>query len=91
MTEMTQTTQLAPLTGSERVRRTRERKCKDIVFLSIEILPTERDALIRRGFLDKAHRDKKIEVRDALIAFLEGHLDPPPAWPLGEWKSQGSR
>jgi hypothetical protein len=44
MTEMTQTTQLAPLTGSERVRRTRERKCKDIVFLSIEILPTERDA-----------------------------------------------
>jgi hypothetical protein len=37
----------APLTGSERVRRTRERKRKDIVFLGIEILPTERNALIR--------------------------------------------
>jgi hypothetical protein len=84
-----QTTQLAPLTGSERVRRTRERKCKDVVLVAIEILPGERDKLIRMGLLGKAHRNDKIEVRDALIAFLETRLDPPPAWPLGSWSSNG--
>jgi hypothetical protein len=56
----------APLTGSERVRRTRERKRKDIVFLGIEILPTERNALIRIGLLDNADRNRKNEIREAL-------------------------
>jgi hypothetical protein len=33
-----------------------------------ELFEPRHEPLIRRGFLDKAHRDKKIEVRDALIA-----------------------
>jgi hypothetical protein len=85
-----QLSRLAPLTGSERVRRTRQRKCKDIVLVTIEILPSERDKLILLGLLDKAYRNNKIEVRDALITFLETRLDPPPAWPLGEWHSNGA-
>ena len=74
----------APLTGSERVRRTRERRRKDIVFLGIEILPTERDALIRIGLLDKADRNHKKAVQKALYRFFESHLDPetpPPTSP----------
>jgi hypothetical protein len=39
-----------PLTGSERVALSRKRKRKDIVFVGIEIMPSERDALIRIGF-----------------------------------------
>jgi hypothetical protein len=64
----------APLTGSQRVALSRRRKRKDIVFLGIEVLPTERDALIRTGLLSKAHRNDKKAVREALCAFLEGHL-----------------
>jgi hypothetical protein len=48
----------APLTGSERVRRARERKRDDIVFLGIEILPTERNALIRMGLKRCAQRQE---------------------------------
>jgi len=66
----------APLTGSQRVRRTRERKRKDIVFVGIEVLPTERDALIRIGLLNKAGRNNKIAVRDALYGYFEKYLDP---------------
>jgi hypothetical protein len=39
----------APLTGSQRVALSRRRKRKEIVFIGIEILPTERAALIRIG------------------------------------------
>ena len=56
----------APLTPSQRVALSRRRKRKDIVFVGIEILPTERDALIRMGLLNKADRNSKIAVRDAL-------------------------
>jgi hypothetical protein len=86
-----QLSRLVPLTGSERVRRTRARMAKDIMFLGIEVMPSERTKLIRLGLLDNAHRNNKVEVRDAIYAFFEKNLDPPPAWPLGEWKSQGSR
>jgi hypothetical protein len=72
----------APLTGSQRVRRTRERKRKDIVFLGIEILPTERNALIRIGLLDKADRNNKKAVRNALYAFFERYLDPEMPLPI---------
>ena len=65
-----------PLTGSQRVRRVRERKRKDIIFLGIEILPTERDALIRIGLLNQADRNDKLAVLDAVYAFFERHLDP---------------
>jgi hypothetical protein len=89
-----QLSRLAPLTGSERVRRTRDRKGKDILLVGIELLPTERDKLIRLGFLHKAHRSNRVEVRDAIYMFLEKFLDPPPPsrteWPLGEWRSNGS-
>jgi hypothetical protein len=71
-----------PLTGSQRVRRVRERKRKDIIFLGIEILPTERNALIRIGLLNKADRNDKIAVRDALYAYFERHLDSEA---LPEW------
>jgi hypothetical protein len=69
-----------PLTGSQRVKLARRRKRKDIVFLGIEVLPTERDALIRMGFLNNVARNDKAAVRNALYAFLESHLDPerPP-------------
>jgi hypothetical protein len=59
----------APLTGSQRVALSRRRKRKDIVFLGIEVLPTERDALIRMGLLNKAQRNDKKAVRDALYEF----------------------
>ena len=70
-----------PLTGSQRVKLARRRKSKDIVFIGIEILPTERDALIRMGLLNKATRNDKAAVRDALYAFFERCLDPetPPS------------
>jgi hypothetical protein len=74
----------APLTGSERVALSRRRKRKDIVFIGIEVLPTERDALIGMGLLNKVARNDKTAVRDALYAFFESHLDPetppPPEW-----------
>jgi hypothetical protein len=66
---------LPPLTGIERVQRTRQRKRQDIVFVGIELRPTERDALIRMGLLNKTDRNSKIAVRDALYAFFETHLD----------------
>jgi hypothetical protein len=71
----------APLTASQRVALSRKRKRKDIVFVGIEILPTERDALIRMGLLNKAERDDKTAVRDALYAYFEKYLDPetPPS------------
>jgi hypothetical protein len=70
----------APLTGSQRVAVSRRRKRKDIVFIGIEVLPAERDALIRMGLLNKVARNDKAAVRDALYVFLESHLDPgtPP-------------
>ena len=65
-----------PLTGSERVARSRRRKREDIVFVGIEVLPTERDALIRIGLLNQADRNDKLAVLDAVYAFFERHLDP---------------
>ena len=71
-----QSSRLAPLTSGERVQRTRNRKKKDLLLVSLEIRASERTALIRRGFLalDKA-RDKQA-TRDAIYAFLETALDP---------------
>jgi hypothetical protein len=66
---------LPPLTGTERVQRTRDRKRKGIIFLGIELRPTERDALIRIGLLSKADRSNKIAVRDAVYAYFEKYLD----------------
>jgi hypothetical protein len=71
----------APLTGSQRVALSRRRKREDIVFVGMEILPTERDALIRSGFLNKDGRNNKIAVRDALYAFFESRLDPKTTIP----------
>jgi hypothetical protein len=57
-----------PPKGSQRVALSRRRKRKDIVFVGIEVLPTERDALIRMGLLNKVARNDKAAVRDALYA-----------------------
>jgi hypothetical protein len=73
--QQTVAVKIPPLTGTERVRRTRDRKRKGIIFLGVEILPTERDALIRMGLLNKADRNGKIAVRDALYSFFEMYLD----------------
>jgi hypothetical protein len=73
--QQTVAVKLPPLTGNERVRRTRDRKHKGIIFLGIEIRPTERDALIRIGFLNEAERNSKTAVRDALYSFFEMYLD----------------
>ena len=62
---------IQPLTASERVHRTRERKRNGIMYLGLEIRPTERDALIRIGLLNKADRNNKTAVRDALYAYFE--------------------
>jgi hypothetical protein len=67
---------ILPLTASARVRRTRDRKRKGITFLGIELRPTERDALIRMGLLNKADRNSKTAVRNALYAYFEKFLDP---------------
>jgi hypothetical protein len=91
MTDNQTTQQPAPkMTGSERVQLFRKRKAKDNLLVEIELLPTERDKLIRMGLLSVADRNNKIEVRDALYAFLEKCLDPPQAWPLGSWQSNGA-
>jgi hypothetical protein len=74
--QQTVAAKLPPLTGLERVQRTRQRKQQDIVFVGIEIMPTERDALIRIGLLNKADRNSKTAVRDALYAYFEKFLDP---------------
>ena len=66
---------IPPLTGLERVQRTRQRKQQDIVFVGVEIRPSERDALIRMGLLNKADRNSKTAVRDALYAYFEMCLD----------------
>jgi hypothetical protein len=84
-----------PLTGTQRVQRFRRRKAKDMLLVEIELYPTERDSLIRRGLLHKSKRGDREAVRDALEQFLEKFLDsPPPArteeWALGEWKSNGA-
>ena len=74
----------APLTVSQRVALSRRRKRNDIILVGIEVLPTERDALIRIGFLNKVDRNNKIAVRDALYAYFEKYLDPetpPPTLP----------
>ena len=74
----------APLTGSQRVALSRRRKRKDIVFVGIEVLPTERNALIRIGLLDNADRNSKNAIREALYRFFESYLNPeippPPEW-----------
>ena len=57
------------------------RKREDIVFVGIEVLPTERDALIRIGLLNQADRNDKLAVLDAVYAFFERHLDPEPPPP----------
>jgi hypothetical protein len=94
MTDNQTTQQPAPkMTGGERVRLFRNRKAKDILLVEIQLLPTERDRLIKLGFLHKSRRSDKKAVVDALYAFLEARLDPPPPpvteWALGEWKSNG--
>ena len=66
----------APLTGSRRVALSRQRKRKDIVFVGIEILPTERDGM---GLLSKADRNSKVAVRDALYAYFEKYFEPETA------------
>jgi len=74
----------APLTASQRVALSRQRKRKDIVFVGIDLLPAERDALIRIGLLNKADRNSKTAVRDALYAYFEKYLDPETQ-PASEW------
>lgn len=75
----------APLTASERVRRTRERRRKgsdrvrlarkrkrdDIVYLGIEISPTERDKLVHFGLLDKADRNDKDAISKAVHTLFD--------------------
>jgi hypothetical protein len=73
--QQTAAVKIPPLTGTERVHRTRERKRKGIMYLSLEIRPSERDALIRIGLLSKADLDDKLAVRHALYAYFEKYLD----------------
>ena len=65
----------APLTGSERVQRTRERRKKDLLLVTLEIRASERAALIRKGFLAPNKARDKNATRDAIYAFLEKILD----------------
>jgi hypothetical protein len=58
-------------TGAERVRRTRERKCKDIVFVGIEMSSIERDKLINFGLLNKVARNDKKALREAIHELFE--------------------
>jgi hypothetical protein len=74
--QQTVAVKIPPLTGTERVRLARQRQRNGIIFLGIEIRPTERDALIRMGLLNKVDRNSKTAVRDALYAYFEKFLDP---------------
>jgi len=63
-----------PMTGSERVRRTRDRRRKGITFCNIELLPEQRDGLIRNGLLKAADRDNKRAIVKALSDYHAGYL-----------------
>jgi hypothetical protein len=53
-----------------------------------EVLPSERDALIRMGLLNKVARNDKKAVREALYELFEKHLDPetPPPSPVSGYQ-----
>jgi hypothetical protein len=61
----------SPLTASERVQRTRERRKKDLLLVTLEIRASERAALIRQGLLAPDKARDKWATRDALYSFLE--------------------
>jgi hypothetical protein len=62
------------LTGTERMRRHRERRLKRMRCLMIELREAEIDVFIRRGQLNPDHRANAHAVRQALYGFFDQYL-----------------
>ena len=65
---------LAPLSGAERMRRSRERRRWAVRFLTIELCRSEVEGLIRHGWVARADRDDPVALRKGLYAFLHDWL-----------------
>ena len=61
---------LAPMSGAERMRRSRERRRRGLRCLIIVLRASEVEELMRHGWLLRADRDDPVAVRNALHAFL---------------------
>jgi hypothetical protein len=62
---------LAPLSPAERMRRTRERRKKELFCLTIELRKSEVDALIRAGRLKPEDRASDAAIKNAVYSVLE--------------------
>ncbi|MGH7037357.1 MAG: hypothetical protein ACREE4_23640 [Stellaceae bacterium] len=62
---------LPPLTGAERMRRTRERKRRGLLRVSVELFARERRALVRAGELTEERLDDARAVQEALYRLLQ--------------------
>ena len=65
---------LAPMSGTERMRRSRERRRRGLRCLMIVLRESEVELLIRHGWLARADRDDPVALRNALHAFLHDWL-----------------
>ena len=65
---------LAPLSGAERMRRSRERRRRGLRFLTIELHRSEVEWLIRHGLVARADRDDPVALRKGLYACLHNWL-----------------
>jgi hypothetical protein len=65
---------LPPLAGTERMRRHRDRRKRQLRCLTIELREAEIDELIRRGRLDPNHRANQVAIRQAMHGFLDQFL-----------------
>jgi hypothetical protein len=63
-----------PLTPAERMQRTRRRRTKGLLLVSVEVRKSEIDVLVRRNFLAEADRENKAEIRVALHRFFDAAL-----------------
>ena len=65
---------LAPMSGAERMRRSRERRRMGLRFLTIELRRSEVEGLIRYGWVARADRDDPVALRKGLYACLHNWL-----------------
>jgi hypothetical protein len=68
------TLKLAPASGAERMRRSRERRRRGLRFLAIELHRSEVEGLIRYGWVARADRDDPVALRKGLYACLHDWL-----------------
>jgi hypothetical protein len=67
-----------PSPAAERMRRHRQRRRADVLWLGLELRRSEVDALVRKGLLLEESRRDPYAVMQALYAFLERELECAP-------------